>query len=83
MTPRPSKGRTRMARSIPTFGVRNLLWLRYADECGTGASAFFREAIPAYPAGAEMFPRLHCPFFDLRQRENSWQYLASSWAASL
>ena len=82
-TPRPSSGRTRMARSIPTYGVRNLFWLRYADECGTGGSGFLWEAIPAYPACAEMFPRLYCPFLDLRQRENSSQYLASSWAASL
>jgi hypothetical protein len=61
----------------------NLSLRRYGNECDMGGFGFFREALPAHPTGAETFPRLDCPPFDLRQRESSWQYLASSRAASL
>jgi len=67
--PPPGQGRT--ARSFPTFEVYAWLWLRYGDDCGTGWAGFFGVALPVRTAGEETSPRLHCPLFDLRQRESS------------
>jgi hypothetical protein len=60
-----------------------LFWRSYAEDCGTGGSGSFTVGGPNVPcARADLFGA-PLPLLVLLQRENSWQYLATSRAASL
>jgi hypothetical protein len=82
-TPRFSPGQTRLESSCPSFGIRNLFRRRYADECGAAGFGFFRGGGISVPCARRDLSEAALPRFAIRQRENSWQYLASSRAASL
>jgi hypothetical protein len=56
---------------------------RYAEERDEGCSGSFLEATSSLQRPAGEFSTAALPRLVLRQRENSWQYLASSCAASL
>ena len=60
----------------------NSVCLYYDAECGTPGSGFFMGGTSTPCAGWD-FSEAALPRLVLRQREKSWQYLASSWAAIL
>lgn len=76
-------GQRCLESSCPSFGIRNLYRRRYADECGTGGSGFFMGGGTSVPCARRRVSEALLACFAMRQRENSWQYLASSRAASL